>query len=50
MAGNSLIGIEGYLLKPLIKVKRTLDLSKEAGPLKLLISLIWKRVLLKERS
>jgi len=31
--GNSLIGMEGYLLETLTKVKRTLDLIRRLGPL-----------------
>jgi len=34
VAGNSLIGIEGYLLKPLTIGYKDLKLIKEAGPLK----------------
>jgi len=33
VAGNSLIGIEGYLLKPLAISYKDLKLNKEAGPL-----------------
>jgi len=31
MVGNSLIGMEGYLLETLIRVKRTLDLIRRLG-------------------
>jgi len=31
MAGNSLIGIEGYLLKPLTRVIRTLNPVRRPG-------------------
>jgi len=33
VAGNSLIGIKGYLLETLTRVKRTLNLIRRLGPL-----------------
>jgi len=33
VAGNSLIGIKGYLLKALARVIRTLNLIRRLGPL-----------------
>ena len=40
MAGNSLVGIEGYLSGTLAMGYKDLRLNKEAGPLELLVSLI----------
>jgi len=40
VVGNSLIGIKGYLLELLAIGYKDFKLSKEAGPLKLLVDLI----------
>jgi len=48
VVGNSLIGVEGYLLKPLTIGYKDLKPNKEAGPLELLISLIRTSIIRKE--